>query len=160
MLYYFAYGSNMLTKRLNQRCPGARRVGRADAADHAIEFSNPSIDKSGKATVRRQGSSVSKSAWISAGKVSAAIAAVALLLGAVFQGQAQQRSDMADVRAELRSGFAEVNGRFTEVNIRLENISGDLVSLRERVARIEGQLVLPTDSGTQANMAPETEEDG
>lgn len=55
---------------------------------------------------------MSKSAWICAGKVSAATAAVALLLGAVFQGQAQQRSDMADVRAELRSGFAEVNGRF------------------------------------------------
>ena len=77
---------------------------------------------------------MSKSAWISAGKVSAAIAAVALLLGAVFQGQAQQRSDMADVRFELRSGFAEVNGRFTEVNsrfaevnVRLDNISGDLV---------------------------------
>jgi len=103
---------------------------------------------------------VSKSAWISAGKVSAAIAAVALLLGAVFQGQAQQRSDMADVRAELRSGFAEVNGRFAEVNVRLENISGDLVSLRERAARIEGQLALRADAGAQANMAPETEEDG
>ena len=103
---------------------------------------------------------MSKSAWISAGKVSAAIAAVALLLGAVFQGQAQQRSDMADVRAELRSGFAEVNGRFAEVNIRLENISGDLVNLRERVARIEGNLALPTDAGTQANMAPDIEEGG
>lgn len=103
---------------------------------------------------------MSKSAWISAGKVSAAIAAVAFLLGAVFQGQAQQRSDMADVRAELRSGFAEVNGRFAEVNIRLENISGDLVSLRERVARIEGHLALRADAGIQANMAPETEEDG
>ncbi|MXW20135.1 MAG: hypothetical protein F4Z95_04970 [Gammaproteobacteria bacterium] len=104
--------------------------------------------------------SVSKSAWISAGKVSAAIAAVALLLGAVFQGQAQQHSDMADVRAELRSGFAEVNGRFAEVNIRLENISGDLVSLRERVARIEGHLALRTDAATQANLVPETDEEG
>ena len=99
--------------------------------------------------------------------LSAAIAAVALLLGAVFQGQAQQRSDMADVRAELRSGFAEVNGRFmevnsrfAEVNVRLDNISGDLVSLRERVARIEGHLALPTDAGTQANIAPDTEDDG
>ena len=103
---------------------------------------------------------MSKSAWISAGKVSAAIATVALLLGAVFQGQAQQRSDMADVRAELRSGFEQVNGRFAEVNTRLENISGDLVSLRERVARIEGHLALRPDAGTQANMAPRTEEDG
>ena len=67
---------------------------------------------------------------------------------------------MADVRAELRSGFAEVNGRFAEVNIRLENISRDLVSLRERVARIEGHLALPPDAGPQANVSPETEEDG
>ena len=50
--YYFAYGSNMLTTRLARRCPGASRVGRADAGDHAIEFSKPSIDKSGKATLR------------------------------------------------------------------------------------------------------------
>lgn len=50
--YYFAYGSNMLTKRLKRRCPRANGVGRAYAADHAIEFSKPSIDKSGKATLR------------------------------------------------------------------------------------------------------------
>ena len=50
--YYFAYGSNMLTTRLERRCPGASRVGCADAGDHAIEFSKPSIDKSGKATLR------------------------------------------------------------------------------------------------------------
>ena len=103
---------------------------------------------------------MSKSAWISAGKVSAAIAAVAFCWARFFRDRPQQRSDMADVRAELRSGFAEVNGRFAEVNVRLENISGDLVSLRERVARIEGQLALRADAGTQANMAPETEEDG
>ena len=50
--YYFAYGSNMLTTRLKRRCPGAFRVGRADAVDHAIEFSKLSKDKSGKATLR------------------------------------------------------------------------------------------------------------
>lgn len=97
---------------------------------------------------------MSRSAWISAGKVSAAAAAVALLLGVFFQGQAQQRSDMADVRAELRSGFgavnlrfgevddrfAELNERFAEVNTRLDRISGDLADLRERVAGIEGRL--------------------
>ena len=49
---YFAYGSNMLTTRLARRCLGASRVGRADAGDHVIEFSKPSIDKSGKATLR------------------------------------------------------------------------------------------------------------
>ena len=83
---------------------------------------------------------MSRSAWISAGKVSAAAAAVALLLGVFFQGQAQQRSDMADVRAELRSGFGAVNLRFAEVNTRLDRISGDLADLRERVAGIEGRL--------------------
>ena len=103
---------------------------------------------------------MSRSAWISAGKVSAAIAAVALLLGAVFQGQAQQRSDMADVRAELRSGFAEVNGRFGEINTRLDNIGRDLVRLRERVARMEGQLALPADMSSKANPGPAIENDG
>ena len=49
--YYFAYGSNMLTTRLRQRCPGAIPVGRAEADHTVIEFSKPSIDKSGKATL-------------------------------------------------------------------------------------------------------------
>ena len=100
---------------------------------------------------------MSKNAWISAGKVSAAAAAVALLLGAFFQGQAQQRSDMADVRAELRSRFAEVNGSLMEVNGRLDGISRDLSQLRERVARIEGHLALPSEAGSQANAKPATE---
>ena len=111
---------------------------------------------------------MSKKAWISAGKVSAAAAAVALLLGVFFQGQAQQRSDMADVRAELRSGFAEVNerfaqvdarfaqvdARFAQVNGRLDGISRDLGNLRERVARIEGHFALPADAGPQAKATP------
>ena len=109
-----------------------------------------------------------KNAWISAGKISATAAAVALLIGVFFQGQAQQRSDMADVRAELRSGFAEVNrrfsevnrrftevnGRFTEVNGRFDSIDRDLANLRERVARIEGHLALPAEGKTQANSSP------
>lgn len=101
---------------------------------------------------------MSKKAWISAGKVSAAVAATALLLGVFFQGQAQQRSDMADVRAELRSGFAAVDARFVQVDQRLaqmdgrlDGISRDLGNLRERVARIEGHLALPADTGSQAN---------
>ena len=118
---------------------------------------------------------MSKKAWISAGKISAAVAAVALLIGVFFQGQAQQRSDMADVRAELRSGFAEVNrrfsevnarfsevnarfsevnGRFSEINGRFDSIDRDLSNLRERVARIEGHLALPTDASSQANSIP------
>ena len=96
---------------------------------------------------------MSKSAWISAGKISAAAAAVALLLGVFFQGQAQQRSDMADVRAELRSSFTEVNGR-------LDSISRNLVTLRERVARIEGHLALSADISSKANVTPQIEKDG
>ena len=104
---------------------------------------------------------MSKKAWISAGKVSAAAAAVALMLGVFFQGQAQQRSDMADVRAELRSGFAQVDQRFAQVDQRfaqvdgrLDGISRDLGNLRERVARIEGHLALPADAASQANATP------
>ena len=136
---------------------------------------------------------MSKQAWISAGKVSAAAAAVALMLGVFFQGQAQQRSDMADVRAEIRSdmadvraeirsGFAGVNERFAQVdarfaqvdarfaqvddrfvqvdqrfaqvNGRLDGISRDLGTLRERVARIEGHFALPADAAPQANTTP------
>ena len=53
-LCYFAYGSNMLTKRLKKRCPGAVPTKRAYADDWAIEFSKPSKDCSGKATLRRK----------------------------------------------------------------------------------------------------------
>ena len=103
---------------------------------------------------------MSKSAWISAGKVSAAAAAVALLLGVFFQGQAQQRSDMADVRAELRSGFGAVNGRFQEVNGRLDDISRDLAELRERVATIEGRLGPRGADDPQANADTRESEPG
>ena len=72
---------------------------------------------------------------------------------------------MADVRAELRSGFSEVNARFAEVNdriaevnVRLDNVSGDLVRLRERVARIEGHLALPPDMSPQASVIPRAED--
>ena len=119
---------------------------------------------------------MSKKAWISAGKASAALAAVALMIGVFFQGQAQQRSDMADmraqqrsdmadmraeqrsdmadIRAELRNGFADVNRRFSEVNTRFDSVDGDLSNLRERVARIEGHLALPGDTASQVNVAP------
>lgn len=46
---YFAYGSNMLTSRLTARCPGARAIGTAWAADHEVSFCLFSdIDNSGK----------------------------------------------------------------------------------------------------------------
>jgi len=50
-LCYFAYGSNMLTKRLQKRCPGAVSKERAYAADWIVKFSKPSKDCSGKATL-------------------------------------------------------------------------------------------------------------
>lgn len=48
---YFAYGSNMLTERLRQRCPSARPIGTAVVPDHALHFTKPSVDHSGKATL-------------------------------------------------------------------------------------------------------------
>lgn len=48
---YFAYGSNMLSSRLIARCNSARVFGAATAENHTIEFSKPSKDKSGKATL-------------------------------------------------------------------------------------------------------------
>ena len=53
-IYYFAYGSNMLTTRLKPRCPGAIPVGPGHADGTVIEFSKPSIDGSGKATLREE----------------------------------------------------------------------------------------------------------
>lgn len=116
-----------------------------------------------------------RNAWISAGKISAAVAAVGLLIGVLFQGQAQQRSDMADVRAEIRSDMAEFRAEirsdmadvraelrngFAEVNSRFDRIDRDLSNLRERVAKIEGHLALPGDIGSQANVVTEAEEEG
>lgn len=49
---YFAYGSNMLTQWLRTRCPSARRIGKAEAADFELEFSKKSVDCSGKATLK------------------------------------------------------------------------------------------------------------
>ena len=48
---YFAYGSNMLTERLRQRCRGAKAVDVAVASGYILEFSKESIDNSGKATL-------------------------------------------------------------------------------------------------------------
>lgn len=50
-LCYFAYGSNLLTKRLKKRCPVATPIERAYADDWIVKFSKPSKDCSGKATL-------------------------------------------------------------------------------------------------------------
>lgn len=49
--YYFAYGSNMLTKRLKRRCESAAVVGKAEAADLVLKFNKRSKDESGKANL-------------------------------------------------------------------------------------------------------------
>ena len=48
---YFAYGSNMLPARLKARCSTARVIGTAHAHSFGLEFSKPSKDGSGKATL-------------------------------------------------------------------------------------------------------------
>jgi gamma-glutamylcyclotransferase len=48
---YFAYGSNMLTEWLKDRCPSAKKNGIAIASNHKLVFGKRSIDKSGKATL-------------------------------------------------------------------------------------------------------------
>lgn len=53
---YFAYGSNMLTERLNARCVSARFVGVAEVYGYGLVFNKTSVDGSGKATlVERDG---------------------------------------------------------------------------------------------------------
>lgn len=52
---YFAYGSNMLSHRLMARCDSARLTTVASAIGYKIEFSKPSIDNSGKATLIHTG---------------------------------------------------------------------------------------------------------
>ncbi len=48
---YFAYGSNMLTERLQRRCPSARPLGAASAPGFSIRFVKRGADGSGKATL-------------------------------------------------------------------------------------------------------------
>ena len=48
---YFAFGSNMLTTRLQRRCPGARVVARAAATGYRAAFEKLSEDTSRKATL-------------------------------------------------------------------------------------------------------------
>jgi hypothetical protein len=48
---YFAYGSNMLTARLRERCPSARPLGLAAAPGYGVAFNKQGMDGSGKATL-------------------------------------------------------------------------------------------------------------
>lgn len=53
MLHYFAYGSNLLPRRLRapERTPSARVLSVAELAGHSIEFTKRGQDGSGKCTV-------------------------------------------------------------------------------------------------------------
>lgn len=48
MIYYFAYGSNMLTERLIARTPSARPVGTSLLPGHRLTFHKRGRDGSGK----------------------------------------------------------------------------------------------------------------
>lgn len=51
MILYFAYGSNMLSARLRERCPSASPLGRASAPGYRLTFDKLGRDGSGKATI-------------------------------------------------------------------------------------------------------------
>jgi hypothetical protein len=51
LIHYFAYGSNMLAERLQQRCASAKARQVAYADNWALTFSKRSQDGSGKATI-------------------------------------------------------------------------------------------------------------
>jgi gamma-glutamylcyclotransferase (GGCT)/AIG2-like uncharacterized protein YtfP len=50
-ILYFAYGSNMLAERLQERTPSARAIGKAQLPGYKLDFSKQSIDGSGKCTI-------------------------------------------------------------------------------------------------------------
>jgi gamma-glutamylcyclotransferase len=52
---YFAYGSNMLTERLQKRCPSVRPLGNAMARGFSLTFSKRGNDGSGKAMLVKTG---------------------------------------------------------------------------------------------------------
>jgi gamma-glutamylcyclotransferase len=47
----FAYGSNMLTRRLRERCPSARALGTAELLGYELKWHKRSRDESGKCDV-------------------------------------------------------------------------------------------------------------
>lgn len=49
----FAYGSNMLTRRIIARCPSARALGRAELRGYELRWHKVSVDGSGKCDIIR-----------------------------------------------------------------------------------------------------------
>lgn len=54
-MYYFAYGSNMLTRRLRERVPSSHPLGIGSLRGHVLRFHKRSRDGSGKCNVLRTG---------------------------------------------------------------------------------------------------------
>lgn len=54
-ILYFAYGSNMLTSRLRERCPSGRPLGAAVLRRHALHWHKRSKDGSGKCDISKSG---------------------------------------------------------------------------------------------------------
>ena len=54
-MFYFAYGSNMLTARLAERVPTVRPVGRGWLSRHRLHFHLSGSDESGKCNVLHTG---------------------------------------------------------------------------------------------------------
>ncbi|MAS08978.1 gamma-glutamylcyclotransferase family protein [Salinisphaera sp.] len=54
-MFYFAYGSNMLTARLAERVPTVRPVGRGWLVGHQLHFHLSGSDESGKCNVLHTG---------------------------------------------------------------------------------------------------------
>lgn len=50
-IFYFAYGSNLLSSRLTKRIPSAKAIGRAILNDWRVVFNKKSKDGSGKANL-------------------------------------------------------------------------------------------------------------
>lgn len=53
MFVTFAYGSNMLTSRIQERCPSARALGIAELHGYELKWHKRSKDKSGKCDVEQ-----------------------------------------------------------------------------------------------------------
>jgi cation transport regulator ChaC len=87
---YFAYGSNMLTARLRERCPGATPVGLAYAHGFSMEFWKEGRDGSGKATLVARTDTG------------------ACVHGVLYRIDIKERADLdlAEARYDRHSGFA------------------------------------------------------
>ena len=86
IIYYFAYGSNMSTARLQARVPSAQRIGVFNLPEYILDFSMHGFDDSAKCNGRKTG------------KASDA------LFGVLFSMQAQERKFL-DFHEQLGEGY-------------------------------------------------------